>query len=364
LRHSNGTRVDFEFQKFGRQYPNHAYNIPRPQFDQLVKNRAVELGAKFVKHRAKFITKSDHDKEISLDEESCKAANFSRSNEPDLIVDATGRTRSISRVLNISAQHGPRHDVAHFAHYKNFNSDSQLPGQVVLSVLKRGWAWQIPLAEHTSVGVVIDQGVAADYGSGAAERLENIILDNPLLRIAACGSERISPAKTYSNYQLISKQASGPGWLLLGDALGFVDPMLSPGVFMALESASLADQHVFNQQPHSYADFKQKSSRYFDEIKQWHCAWNELIQYFYDGRILCLGEQRSNIRNARNFSLSRIAEPIVSRTLAKMVGGIATRSKFNQAALRHTCRHLIKHNEDLLKYRIESGHVRDINIAA
>ncbi len=46
---------------------------------------------------------------------------------------------------------------------------------------------------------------------------------------------------TYTNYQLISQQGHGKGWIMLGDAFGFVDPMLSPGLFMALESASLLD---------------------------------------------------------------------------------------------------------------------------
>ena len=44
---------------------------------------------------------------------------------------------------------------------------------------------------------------------------------------------------TYANYQLISQRGFGPGWVMVGDAFGFVDPMLSPGVFLALRSAEL-----------------------------------------------------------------------------------------------------------------------------
>ena len=42
---------------------------------------------------------------------------------------------------------------------------------------------------------------------------------------------------TYANYQLISARGSGAGWAMVGDAFGFVDPMLSPGLCMAMSSA-------------------------------------------------------------------------------------------------------------------------------
>ena len=52
LRHGNGNRVDFEFQNFGKDYPNYSYNIPRPSFDRLMRTRAEELGVQFVSHKA------------------------------------------------------------------------------------------------------------------------------------------------------------------------------------------------------------------------------------------------------------------------------------------------------------------------
>ena len=123
---------------------------------------------------------------------------------------------------------------------------------------------------------------------------------------------------------------------MLGDAFGFVDPMLSPGVFMALESAALADKHILS------GDSADGDELYLREIQLWHQAWSELIEYFYDGRILMMGEMRNHIRSQGGLSLSRVAEPIISRVLAQMVGGIATRSRFNQSALMHSCQHLIQ----------------------
>lgn len=364
LRHHRGLRVNFEFQSFDRRSPNYAYNIPRPEFDQLIRERAIELGTQLVQHRAELLTEPGANRQISLNEETLQAAKLEPKEAPDLIVDATGRSRQICRLLKIPSQRGPRNDVAHFAHFDNFASDSELPGQVVLSVLKAGWSWQIPLAGCTSVGIVVDQKQATQYGRSAAERLDNIIQDNPILREAAANSHRLTDVKTYANYQLISEKAAGPGWLLLGDALGFVDPMLSPGVFMALESASLVDHFVFHNPPKTPAAYVHQTEQYLRAVHKWHAAWNELIQYFYEGHILTMGEQRKQIQSSRGFSLSKIAEPLVSRVLAQMVAGRTTRSRFHRQALHHTFRHLIKSEDELLNNRIRSTSLQSLENAA
>jgi flavin-dependent dehydrogenase len=347
-------RVDFAFAAIGNSAPDYAYNIPRPQFDNIIKRRAETLGVKFINQRASIEkTPSNSDRDIQLDDDSLKAAGLTRTNQPDLLIDATGRNRLFSRKLKIPAKRGPRKDIAYFAHFKNFNSDSNLEGQVVLSALECGWSWQIPLPGVTSVGVVINGETAKAYGSTPEERLTNAILHNPALKNAGANSERITNVMTYSNYQLISEKAHGKGWVLLGDALGFVDPMLSPGVFMALESASLLDELVFSNRQ---ADPNKQFIEYFSKVKHWHDSWSQLIKYFYDGRILKMGVMRDHIRSQGSmFSISKVAEPIVSRALARLVSGVSTESKVDHAVLQQTCKHLINENGQLNKYEIRSS---------
>lgn len=356
LRHGNGNRVDFAFQNFGRKFPDYSYNIPRPQFDSILRDRAHELGVKFVTFKANVEPTTDPRRELKLSNDSLLAGGYNLSSQPDLLIDSTGRNRLFSRVLNISASRGPRNDVAHFAHYKNFKSDSKIDGQVVLSALECGWSWQIPLQGVTSVGVVLNKDAAIHYGSSATQRLENAITHNQLLEDAGRNRQRVTEVMSYSNYQLISDRAHGKGWVLLGDALGFVDPMLSPGVFMALESAVTLDKLLFSKQLNSQTQIDKASAEYFAQIQHWHEAWSRLIKYFYDGRILSMGEMRDHIRdNAGIFSISRYAEPIVSRVLSQLVSGVATRSEFNQASLFHTCRYLIQDKAPLANNMINSS---------
>ncbi len=353
LRHGNGNRVDFEFQAFGKEYPNYSYNIPRPQFDRIIRERAEELGVRFITYRAKVeASDSDPKRELKLSSDSLLAAGISATNQPDLLVDATGRSRLFSRKLNISANRGPRNDLAHFAHFENFRSDSTLDGQVVLSALECGWSWQIPLPGVTSVGVVMNSEAAKHYGESPSERLENAIRHNTVLHTAGRERKRVTDVMTYSNYQLISERAHGKGWVLLGDSLGFVDPMLSPGVFMALESAVLLDKLVFANDVNKV---DQNCAEYYSQMQYWHDAWSRLIKYFYDGRILSMGEMRDYIRQEVSlFSISRYAEPFVSRVLSQLVSGVKTRSELNHAALHHTCRHLIRDKAQMETNRIAS----------
>lgn len=353
LRHANGTRVDFRFQEFGTKYPAYSYNIPRPEFDQVIKEHTESLGVKFVLCRAKVeTTTTDPFRDIQLSDECLKAAGLDRASQPDLLVDATGRARAFSRTLKIPTKKGNRNDVSYFAHYENFEADNIIPGQVVLSVLDCGWSWQIPVKDVLSVGVVINKDMAKHYGSNAEERLETAIMKDPLLSQSGKNRRRVSNVKSYSNYQLLSERGFGNGWVLLGDSFGFVDPMLSPGVFMGMESAIILDKIIGKKR--STKNFNQEIAKdlqgYCNDVMQWHDSWDSLINYFYDGRLLSMAKIRENIQqNAGHFSLPRLVEPKISRILSALVSGIKTRSHFNQSVLMHSCEFMLKDVEESIR---------------
>jgi len=231
-------RFSFSFARFAPGVFPYAYNIPRPRFDDAVLARAVACGVERVVAHARLEPVSEGGRELGLAPETLAAARTFEGRQPDLVVDATGRARLGARALNIGADLGPRKDVAHFAHFENFAWDDQ-PGQVLIRRLDAGWSWCIPLQERLSIGIVLGRDDAARLGASPAERLERAIATDAWLSTIAAGSKRVTSVATYANYQLISQRGLGPGWVMLGDAFGFVDPMLSPGVYLALRSAEL-----------------------------------------------------------------------------------------------------------------------------
>jgi len=108
---------------------------------------------------------------------------------------------------------------------------------------KKGWFWYIPLQDDViSVGVV----APCDYlfTGRASKDFATIYADE----VAKCrgvqpriaNAERVAPYRAAKEYSYRSKQVAGDGWVLVGDAFGFLDPLYSSGVLLALKSGAFA----------------------------------------------------------------------------------------------------------------------------
>ncbi|MGB6221239.1 NAD(P)/FAD-dependent oxidoreductase [Haloferula sp.] len=347
--HRGGLRLDFFFpEKVLGKTPNYSYNIPRPEFDQLLRARAEELGVTFVKRRA-TVEKGAGEREIQLTQECLDETPELGGEQPKLLVDSTGRARVFARELGIPAKRGGRNDVAYFAHFENFDAESSRDGQVVLSILDHGWSWRIPLPGRVSVGVVLNKEAAKHHGATAVERLESLIETEPILREAGKGRKRVSEVMAYTNYQLISDRGHGPGWVAIGDSHGFVDPMLSPGLFMAMHMADLLDKKVFAEgkgvleKPDKLASGFEKVEA---EMLDWHDAWANIIEYFYDGRIFSMYEGGSKMSELYGkWAVPLIMEKHMSKHITRMVSGVSTRSRYGRGLVAFGAKHLLWETE-------------------
>ena len=343
--HRDGLRMVFSFpERPSRKMPNYAYNVPRPCFDDLLRERAKQLGVRFINRRAE-IERGDGAREVRLSARCLEATPELRGKHPKLLVDSTGRARLFARTLEIPARRGKRSDLAYFAHFENFDPGTSVEGQVVISILEHGWSWRIPLPGRLSVGVVIDKEAAKTHGATPEKRLDSIIDSEPMLREAGEGRRRISQVMTYTNYQQISERGFGPGWVSVGDAFGFVDPMLSPGVFMAMHMADLLDEKVFAS-GNSILDRPEKMARLFAkviaQIEGWHQAWGEIIEYFYDGRIFSLWEAGESLGELyRRWALPALADRHLTKQITHIVSGVSTRSRYSRRLLAFASKHLV-----------------------
>jgi len=322
-------RFSFSFARFSPGVFPYAYNIPRPRFDDAVLARAVA--------HARLEPVSEGGRELGLSPETLAAAPTLEGRQPDLVVDATGRARLGARALNIGADLGPRKDVAHFAHFENFAWDDE-PGQVLIRRLDAGWSWCIPLQERLSIGIVLGRDDAARLGASPAERLERAIATDAWLSTIAAGSKRVTSVATYANYQLISQRGLGPGWVMLGDAFGFVDPMLSPGVYLALRSAELvADALVpFSKavQALSPAELEAALRPYAARQTAMLTAWLDLVATFYDGRMAALFRAGRDWMAVGTNAWKNAAQNHIERHIALQASGMGTLRRYSRGLLR------------------------------
>ena len=319
-----GEEIDFCFESVAHcALPTYAYNAPRPAFDNLLDERATELGAKRARCRAK-VERVGADG-LRLAEETLAEAPWLQGRQPDLLVDSTGRSRLFARALEIPAQLGPRKDVAYFAHYEGF-THHKTKGQVIIGRLEAGWSWRIPLPDCLSVGIVVNKDEAARLGANAEERLEALLERDPVLAEAGRNRRRVSEVATYTNYQLISERGHGPGWVMSGDAFGFVDPMLSPGMWLALHSAELLVERLDD-----LAGYEREMRA---EIK----SWMQLIEYFYDGRMFAMYHTGISWERKYPGKISQFMHRYFDRTIACMASGATTRSRYGHGMLQFMAR--------------------------
>ena len=232
--------------------------------------------------------------------------------------------------------------MAHFAHFEDFKWDD-VPGQVLISRLKAGWSWGIPLKERLSVGIVLGRDDAAGLGATPLERLERAIAIDPWLTSMVGAAKRVTSVATYSNYQLISERGAGPGWVAIGDAFGFVDPMLSPGVFLALRSAEVVADAVapfLRRRATPSPDELYAALRPYAAMQQrMLAAWLDLVAHFYDGRMLALMRSGRNWIDEGPSAFKSAAQNHIERHIALQASGVGTTSRYSRALLRILARY-------------------------
>ena len=104
--------------------------------------------------------------------------------------------------------------------------------------MERGWAWQIPIDEEiTSMGIVAEKEVFKKGRLAPAEDFEKYVSSNPDLAHAMRNAERVNEFKLEGDYSYKMDTFAGNGFVLIGDAARFVDPIFSSGVSVALYSA-------------------------------------------------------------------------------------------------------------------------------
>jgi flavin-dependent dehydrogenase len=337
-------RASVTFARFAPTVFPYAYNVPRPRFDDTLLAAAIAAGARHVRARGQLVagTAGDGQPELVLAPETLAAAPALNSRPPHLVVDATGRARHAARALAIPARLGPRKDVAHFAHFEGCRWEEP-PGQVVMARGQAGWSWCIPLRTRLSIGIVLDPDDAARLGRTPEERLDRAIAIDAWLGPIARESRRVTGVATYSNYQLISERGHGRGWAMMGDAFGFVDPMLSPGVFLALRSAELLADALApwleRRMVASPAELDPALAAYASAQTEMLTAWLELVAYLYDGRLAALMRAGRTWTTPGMSFLKEAVEHHIARHVGLLASGAGTTSRYSRGLLRFMSRH-------------------------
>ncbi|MEP6547070.1 MAG: NAD(P)/FAD-dependent oxidoreductase [Gammaproteobacteria bacterium] len=251
----DGRRQEFSFaQAWDKSMPL-AYHVRRSEFDEILVRRAAQLGAQVIEGcRVREVD--------SLDAMRCArngtpkpgdavrrvrvcAEHDDGRNETwtaDYVIDASGRDTFLGNRLQAKRRNKKHSSAALYAHFAGAQRDcGKREGNVTIYWFDHGWFWFIPLADGaTSIGAVV--------WPYYMKRRSTSVQDFFLATVALCPplAERlrhatlISEVEATGNYSYVCSHSHGANYLLVGDAYGFVDPVFSSGVMLAMNSAVAA----------------------------------------------------------------------------------------------------------------------------
>lgn len=224
------------------------WQVTRSKFDKILLDHAQESGAEVVQGARVKDVVFEGDRAVGVEAEllsengsATQAAKLSSK----VVIDATGMATLLSSKLGIRVRDPNLKKGCIYGYFEGAMRDMGVDEGATLILKTRegnGWFWFLPLAEGlTSIGVVADP----DYlFKGRGKDFEQI-LEEEIERCAAVKrrtekATRVKGIHVISDFSYRSKRCAGPGWVLIGDAWGFLDPVYSTGVFLALKSAELA----------------------------------------------------------------------------------------------------------------------------
>jgi flavin-dependent dehydrogenase len=260
------------------------WQVDRAGFDQMLLDNAREAGVEVCQRANVKDVLFEGDRATGVDVE----LNGEQRSQPraTVIVDATGQTALISRKFKLK-QVDPK--LRHASLYTRYRGAVRDPGidegatLIMHTREERSWFWYIPLPDdQVSVGVVgpIDYLITRREGN-PRQIFDDEVALCPALEARIRGAERLMEVGAIRDFSYISKRIAGNGWVLAGDAFGFLDPIYSSGVFLALKSAEDAADSI--NEALERRDFSaEQLGRHGDAYLAGMEAMRKLVYAYYD----------------------------------------------------------------------------------
>ena len=288
------------FSETNRTYP-HAYQVWRPTFDKILLENARSAGVEVLEgHRVTGVdVGTGHANSLRYRTGDGAEGTV----EAEWIVDASGQSAIVGRALGLRRWDERFRNMAVFGY---FEGSDRLPepddSNIFIESYADGWVWNIPLWRGlSSVGIVVDsvQGASGVAEHGVDEYFRRQLDSTSLSRKMLSSARLTDGPHVVKDWSYTSTQTVGDGWILVGDAACFVDPLFSSGVHLAMMSAVMAaayldacrnDPSMRGPAARVYQELYHTEYSHFRELAALFYASNRTVEsYFWESRRL-LGE--------------------------------------------------------------------------
>ena len=280
---ADGRQVVFNFRR-GPRWADHAYNVPRADFDRLLVEHARKAGAAVFEGAVVDGVTLDP-AGVRFEVRTADGGRYPA--EAAFLVDASGRDALVASRLGRRDPIPSLCKAAFFAHYRAAGRwPGRLEGHIRIYLFEHGWFWWIPFSgDVTSVGCVLHQKVVQGREGAVEELFGQMIAACPSVAAGLEGASRITPVYRTANFSYRTGPTVGDRFVAIGDAVTFVDPIFSTGVYVAMQTAELASRVIvrqFHRRRFRAADF----DGYRRRVGRGTALFFRLIERYYEPAFL------------------------------------------------------------------------------
>jgi flavin-dependent dehydrogenase len=238
---ATGLGVDFNFASGLDAEFTFAYQVRRDEFDATLFANARRHGARMFEQTRVTEVDFDHGHDDGRSRVVARRADGATvAFSPRFVLDASGRDTFLANRMRLKQSDKRNNTGAIYAHFAGIqHRGDEMAGCISVYLVDDGWFWVIPLPDQiTSVGFVGTRDSFRNRTGPARDMLSGRIASTMTLRARMRDAQMVSEVMTAGNYSYRARRGVGENYMLIGDAYGFVDPVFSSGVLLAMTSGS------------------------------------------------------------------------------------------------------------------------------
>jgi len=235
-------RTDEFPQYFMRPY---TYHVDRATYDRLLLDNAREKGVDVQLGATVTDVLFEGARATGVAYESRSGGR--RIEKCKVVVDATGRSTLLAGRLHRRYPHPRLRKVAFFTHFAGAGRRLNDDGSTLTDIhaTEGGWLWCIPLrGDLTSIGAVLDVDFVKDRAASPEELFKAAVQADSDIAGWLEGAKQVMDLHRIPSISYLSDDFVGDGFLMIGDAALFIDPIFSAGVTIAMRAADFAAEAV------------------------------------------------------------------------------------------------------------------------
>jgi flavin-dependent dehydrogenase len=290
---------------FNTNYP-YCYQVERAELDQVLLDNAVKHGAKAYMPWSVREVLFEGNTAAGLRAEANDGSG-SVTVRCKVVADCSGRAAFLGSRQKLKREVAIETRTAFFSHFENVERDpGEREGDIQIVAFPHGWFWMIPFKGNTtSVGMVVtdsylkqrhaiaagrpqERGRHFEQNSAIAGYEESVndaflwktIEDTDFVHQRMKNARQKFPARSIPNFSYVMDRYAGDGYVMVGDAGAFLDPVFSSGVFLTMKSAQLVAGDILRAfrendfRAHQFASYEKRirgaQKIFFKFIKGWY----------------------------------------------------------------------------------------------